>query len=647
MLLPVLSLYVSCRSLINNALQLEVENTDAVTMPDIQQNGMSFYGVPLPAQETLEQAANLSTVLATWPAYDWSPDGKMLMFQRVPGENDQLFLQASQSSPSIRITQNKDLISVVDGVFDFNNNLFIIFRTEKSYQLAIIKDGTHTLLTSPGDNVLGLRISPDRTQLAFSLLKEGAVARSIFVMSLTDGQYKAEFLTGNDGHWLAMGWSPDSKQLLVQKYLSASARDNYKCDVSAKTCQLIGKNDQFSTNWVMINKQTAYYLSNANNQDGIIDVFKYDFETRQSYPITDGAFDAIELRASPDGTKLAWASIEEGAYKLHLYDTQDHEEIPMPSDMPTGLVFPKAFSPDSNQLSLAVSTPSAPYHSYVLNLSSQSPILERWTTKATKEENLLLDVEPKLIHVTSFDGTVISAWVYMPPPPNQMLKKPNAMLYIHGGPNEMHYVQFSQFVQMALMAGNAVIAPNVRGSSGYGTAFEALDNGLLRANTIRDIEAVLASTASDFDKILLFGESYGGWLAFASAQALGSQFPIKCGVSYIGITDLVKFIEESPLPFQELRRAEYGNIEDPSTEQFLKNLSPINNPPSVPFLMIAGRLDTRIDYRQALEMQAVMQRTGTEAQVLIADTEGHVFQDSLSQAYRNAALTKWISTCFE
>src|SRR5439155_11367232 len=95
--------------------------------------------------------------------------------------------------------------------------------------------------------------------------------------------------------------------------------------------------------------------------------------------------------------------------------------------------------------------------------------------------------------------------------------------------------------------GVAKIYPNVRGSSGYGKTFLALDNGLHREDAVKDIGALLdwikTQPDLDADRVLVEGASYGGYLALSTAYANSDR--IRAAISDSGISDLASFVEHT------------------------------------------------------------------------------------------------------
>src|SRR5262249_29641841 len=94
-------------------------------------------------------------------------------------------------------------------------------------------------------------------------------------------------------------------------------------------------------------------------------------------------------------------------------------------------------------------------------------------------------VKPALVHYKTFDGRMIPAWFY--PAPKQGDRRPPVIVYPHGGPESQTRPTFNPLFQFFQQHGYAILAPNVRGSSGYGTAYMNLDNTTKRMDSVNDL----------------------------------------------------------------------------------------------------------------------------------------------------------------
>jgi dipeptidyl aminopeptidase/acylaminoacyl peptidase len=183
--------------------------------------------------------------------------------------------------------------------------------------------------------------------------------------------------------------------------------------------------------------------------------------------------------------------------------------------------------------------------------------------------------------------------------------------------------------QWAGELGYAVILPNVRGSSGYGKTYVALDNGMKREDSVRDIGALLdwIATQPDLDakRVVVMGGSYGGYMTLASMTHFNDR--LRGGIDVVGISNFVTFLESTAEYRRDLRRPEYGDERDPKMREFLENISPLNNAGKItrPMLVVQGQNDPRVPVTESDQLVAKIRANGGEVWYLIGLNEGHGF----------------------
>jgi dipeptidyl aminopeptidase/acylaminoacyl peptidase len=178
--------------------------------------------------------------------------------------------------------------------------------------------------------------------------------------------------------------------------------------------------------------------------------------------------------------------------------------------------------------------------------------------------------------------------------------------------------------------GYAVVAPNVRGSSGYGKSYMALDNGMLREDAVKDVGALLVwiSLQPGFDSkhVVVSGGSYGGYLSLATMVNYSDR--LKGGVDVAGIGDFVTFLTNTAPYRQNQRRAEYGDERDPDMRAYLRRISPLTNADRIqkPLLVVHGRNDPRVPMSEAEQIVNRLRAKGGDVWYLLAADEGHGYR---------------------
>jgi dipeptidyl aminopeptidase/acylaminoacyl peptidase len=231
---------------------------------------------------------------------------------------------------------------------------------------------------------------------------------------------------------------------------------------------------------------------------------------------------------------------------------------------------------------------------------------------------------------------LLSAYVYRP---RQAVHCP-VVIDIHGGPESQFRPWWDPLIQFLVNElGIAVVAPHVRGSSGYGKSFLALDNGELREDAVRDIGSLLvwiaAQPAFDRERVAVMGASYVGYMALASLVAYGER--LRGGIDVVGISNFVTFLTHTSAYRRDLRRAEYGDERDPHMRAFLERISPLTNANRIrkPLLVVEGQNDPRVPASESEQLVWRVRAAGGEVWYLTAKDEGHGFR---KKANRDAYL---------
>ena len=203
---------------------------------------------------------------------------------------------------------------------------------------------------------------------------------------------------------------------------------------------------------------------------------------------------------------------------------------------------------------------------------------------------------------------------------------------IHGGPEAQARPGFqSRWNYFVNELGIAIIEPNVRGSSGYGKTFVALDNGMKREDSVKDIGALFdwirAQPDLDADRIVVYGGSYPERIAGT--------------IDVVGIANFVTFLENTESYRRDLRRVEYGDERDPAMRAFLTRISPVNNAHKIkaPLLVVAGQNDPRVRYTEAEQIVAAARKNNVSVWYLLADNEGHGFARKANADFLFYAIT--------
>jgi len=228
---------------------------------------------------------------------------------------------------------------------------------------------------------------------------------------------------------------------------------------------------------------------------------------------------------------------------------------------------------------------------------------------------------PDAVRFKASDGLDVPLLLYRP----QAAPPYRAVFLLHGGPESQARPYFEPLTQLLARLGYMVVAPNFRGSTGYGKTYVRLDDGGRRLDAVRDVaEAVgwLAGKGLIAGRPCVLGGSYGGYLALMSLALYPELWA--CGVEMAGIVNLATFLERTAPWRRRHREAEYGRLED---RELLAKLSPITYADRIaaPLLVVHGANDIRVPVSEADQLVAKLRELGRRVDYIRLDGEGHVF----------------------
>jgi dipeptidyl aminopeptidase/acylaminoacyl peptidase len=278
------------------------------------------------------------------------------------------------------------------------------------------------------------------------------------------------------------------------------------------------------------------------------------------------------------------------------------------------------FSPDGGRIALNVTGAATPLSAWQYDFASR-----RYTPIAPVEianVDLSALVRPELRRYKAHDGLELSGWLYLP----KGFKQPGpVVLSFHGGPEGQERPAFRADYQAILAQGVAVFAPNIRGSSGFGKAFLALDDRGKRVDANRDILAsanyILEPGVGAKGKLGIAGGSYGGYVVMVGVTDYPETFA--AGVNMFGIVNFETFFSQSTPWMGAISSGEYG---DPKTEaELLKRLSPIYKLDKVKAAMLVmhGANDTNVPLVEAQQVVDTLKKNGRKVEFLLFPDEGH------------------------
>ncbi|MBN2391451.1 MAG: S9 family peptidase [Anaerolineae bacterium] len=355
-----------------------------------------------------------------------------------------------------------------------------------------------------------------------------------------------------------------------------------------------------------------------------------DLDTGELERLIMPEWDCDALSLSPDGHSLAYIVNVDGAHHIHLYDLATGTTRSAPGfDKLAGVVRGShlVFSPDSNRIAFAFTSSTRAADIYVWDLTKDTV----YTVTRSSHGGLATEsfVAPELIHYPTFDTDAsgaprrIPAWFFKLQRKTDKLMP--AVVIVHGGPEGQFQPLFTFFTQYLVHNGYAVLAPNVRGSSGYGKAYSHLDNVEKRMDSVADLAyaARWLREQPDIDgkRLVVYGGSYGGFMVLAAITAYPDLWA--AGVDIVGISNFVTFLENTSDYRRAHREAEYGSLA--RDREFLESIAPIRHVDNIvaPLIVVHGANDPRVPLSEAEQLVAALKARDVPVEFLVFDDEGH------------------------
>jgi dipeptidyl aminopeptidase/acylaminoacyl peptidase len=485
--------------------------------------------------------------------------------------------------------------------------------------------------------------SADGTKFAYAANARTPSDMEVWVRDLGNGETRAVF--GQGMFSFPGSFSPDGSKLLTLDFRNNSDASIHLVDLETGETRELTPHDEeaifISGPWAS-DGSGFYMLTDAGSE--FRGLAFYDLASDSYEWVEEPTQDVDDVTASADGRVLAWLVNDNGYDRLRLRDLETGSNLPEP-DLPagsrphlTGAEPPLALSPDGSHAALILSTPRRPPEAWVVETATgkAGPVTD--SRMGGLYEDDLVDVE--LITYPTFDGREIPAWLYRP----QTEGRVPVVLSIHGGPEAQEKPLYQPLYQYLLSRGVAVLATNIRGSTGYGKSYQRLVQRDWGGGDMHDWEhAVKWLREQDWveqEKIGVYGGSYGGFAVLTCVSRLPQYWA--AAVDIFGPSNLVTFAKAVPPTWKRFIARFVG---DPETEaDFLMERSPITYVENVraPLLVIQGATDPRVVKGESDQLVEKLESLGREVEYVVFDDEGHGFTKRPNELKAYSLAAGWL-----
>jgi dipeptidyl aminopeptidase/acylaminoacyl peptidase len=404
-------------------------------------------------------------------------------------------------------------------------------------------------------------------------------------------------------------------------------QDLYVLDVATGKARCLtaheGEAQYHSPHWAADGK-SVWCASTAGGRDKA-GLARIDFGSGKLNYVETPEHEVDGVLPSPGGRWLAWRANAGGKSELHLRDLKGGKKYAAPG-LPLGVVSGLEFARDDGRLAFVFDGPRYNFDVWLWDIAGGPAAKLRQLTHAGRAGLPFHEfVEPELIEYKTFDGRMIPAWYYAPAVKPTDGRLPPVIVNPHGGPESQTRAAFNPIYQYFLRRGYAVLAPNVRGSSGYGTAYLNLDNTTKRMDSVKDLAHAAYwlrdKKKGDPTRLAVYGGSYGGFMVLAAVTHYPDLWA--AGIDVVGIANFVTFLEKTGPYRRAHREAEYGNLRE--HRAFFEKISPIHHVDKIkcPMLVIHGANDPRVPVGEAEQIVAALRKRMVPVEYLRYEDEGH------------------------
>jgi dipeptidyl aminopeptidase/acylaminoacyl peptidase len=520
----------------------------------------------------------------------WSPDGKWVVFQQDIGGNElwDIFAVPSDGGEIVNLTNTPDI------------------REE-----------------SP-------RWSPDGKTIALNYKpKEGTVYDLALLDWATHKVSKLTHEASPDYSWNSVAWSPDGKTLYATRSdISFTDADVYAVDVaSGHTSKLTSHQGKVVNFASSLSPDGKTLLITSNAKGGYQNIALLDVATHSVRWVTDTKWEATSGDFSSTGKAFTYTLNADGLIDAYLVDASSlrAEKLPLGNGVNALAAYPNSFSPSGDRLLLSHESSVQPGDFWIYDIASHST--QQLSHSAIASLSSAPMPESQIVHYRSFDGKTISALMWVPFNLKRDGSNP-ALVLPHGGPTGQVQDYWSPRVAALVSRGYICIAPNVRGSTGYGIDFQHANYQDLGGGDLQDeVYATKFLQATGYvapKKIGITGGSYGG---FMTLMAIGKTPDIwAAAVELFGIIDWMTMIQHSDPQLQQYEKSLLGDpLKDKKAYDAASPITYIRNV-TAPLLVLQGDNDPRVPKEEAIQVVELLRKGGKIVDAHYYPNEGHGFE---------------------
>src|SRR5215470_2697256 len=570
----------------------------------------------------------------------WSPDSKQIVFVSDMAGRLNIWKVTSSGGWPIQLTQSDE--RQFSPVWSPDGKWIVYQQDSGGNELwdlfAVPSDGGDIMnLTNTSDaREEGPLWSNDGRTLAFGYKPKES---TIYDIELLDWQSRKVRKLTNEStktySWSPVAWSAEGKYLFANRgeVSGIPEGDVYRIEVATGKAENLTAHDGkrlYAASSLSPDGTTL--LITSDEKGGYQNVALLDVATKSRTWATDIKWEASSGNFSPDGKSFTYVINEDGRTDAYIASRQTNhaEKVALAEGLNTFSGNPTPYSSDGRRILVKHQSSTQPGDLWVYDVTKHS------STRLTYSAIASLTTTPlpasQIVHYKSFDGKVISALMWIPFNLKRDATNP-ALVLPHGGPTGQMVDYWNTGVAAAVSRGYVCIAPNVRGSTGYGLEFQKANYKDLGGGDLQDeVYAAKFLEATGYvnaKKIGITGGSYGG---FMTLMAVGRTPDVwAAGVELFGIINWYTMLQHEDPLLQEYEKSLLGDPE--KDRKFYEAASPITylHAAKAPLLVLQGDNDPRVPKEEAEQVVSILKADGKTVDAHYYPNEGHGFEKRENQ----------------
>jgi Tol biopolymer transport system component len=365
-------------------------------------------------------------------------------------------------------------------------------------------------------------------------------------------------ITDKEGWYIPGYWSPDNKKLNCSQLVTLSDYVIWLLNIeNGEMVKVVPSEDNVQKGRFTVGPWSpdgkGFYVISEREYANLA---FYDIGKSKLEWIFTPQHDIELVDLSSDGKTLVWTENVDGYSSIFTKNLRNGQVEEITSLSQNGVIEDLKLSTDGNRIGIVMTTSTSPSDIYIVDIDKNKDSDNKNKNSIQKISHSLIGnisesllIKPDLIRYKSFDGLEVSAFLYKPK--DTIDSKVGAVLSIHGGPTAQQRPLYDYSGLYHYLANNrlAVIAPNFRGSTGYGKSFEKKIYHDWGGNELKDLGYAIKWLKSqewiDANRIGVFGVSFGGFATLSCITRL-PQYNWKAAVDIVGPSNLVTFAKAVP-----------------------------------------------------------------------------------------------------